>query len=89
MIWLRKITRITRPLIILFQAITLLKANWMLRVSTCFSHCSRCVKHSDSASVSVARVIWTYKGNMTSTSGENWKEPSTSFNVSFKYVSVI
>ena len=31
-----------------------------------------------SASVSVARVMWTYKGDVNSASGENWKEPSSS-----------
>ena len=43
------------------------KAIWMLRV---------CAKDGDSASVSVARVMWTYKGDMNSTSQGNWKEPS-------------
>ena len=40
----------------LLQAITRLKAFWMLRVSTCFSHCNSCAKQGDSASVSVSRV---------------------------------
>ena len=31
------------------------------------------MKHGGSA-----RVMWTYKGGMKWTSGENWKEPSTS-----------
>ena len=67
----------------LFQAITSLKAIWMLRASTCFLQCSSCAKHGDSASVSVAKMMWTYKGNMNSTSGENSKEPSASTDVSF------
>ena len=41
------------------------------------------MKHADSASMSVARVMWTYKGDVNSASGENWKEPSTSTDVSF------
>ena len=36
------------------------------------------MKHGYSASVSVARVKWTYEGDMNSASGENWKEPSPS-----------
>ena len=50
----------------------------MLRGSTCFWHCSSCVKHSASRSVSVAKMIWTYKGGVNSASGENWKKPSSS-----------
>ena len=50
----------------------------MLRILTCFQHCSNLNKHSDSASVSVARVMWTYKGDVNSASGENWKESSSS-----------
>ena len=50
----------------------------MVRVSTCFWHSSSCVKHGASSSVSVARVIWTYKGGVNSASGENSKEPSSS-----------
>ena len=49
----------------------------MLRVSTCFSHCSSCAKHGDFAP---PRVMWTYNGDMNSTSGEpqqkTWKESS-------------
>ena len=41
------------------------------------------MKQRDSASVPVARVMWTYNGDMNSTSGENWKEPSTPIDVSF------
>ena len=54
----------------------------MLRVSTCFFYYCSCAKHGDSASMSVARVMWTYKNDMNSASGENWKEPWTpvSFN---------
>ena len=40
-------------------------------------HCGSCAKHSDSASVSVARLLWTYKGDENSASGETWKEPSS------------
>ena len=61
-----------------FQAITRLKAIWMLTVLTCSQHCSSCAKHGDSASVSVAKVLWMCKGDMNSTSGENWKEFSSS-----------
>ena len=46
----------------------------MLRVSTCSWHNSSCAKLVDSASVSVARVMWTYKGDVNSASVENWKE---------------
>ena len=49
----------------------------MLRISTCFWHCSSLEEHGDSSSVSAARVMWTYKGNVNSASGENWKEPSS------------
>ena len=52
------------------------KVMWMLKVSTCSSHCSSRAKHADSALVPVTRVMWMYKGDMNSTSGENWKEPS-------------
>ena len=34
--------------------------------------------YSDSASVSIARVTWTYKGDVNSASGESWKESSSS-----------
>ena len=50
----------------------------MLTVLTCSQHCSSCAKHSDSASVSVAKVLWMCKGDVNSASGENWKEPSSS-----------
>ena len=36
---------------------------------------SNCAKHDDSASVSVARVMWICKRDENSSSGENWKEP--------------
>ena len=36
------------------------------------------MKHGDSASVSVARGMWTYKGDVNSASGENWKQPLSS-----------
>ena len=42
-----------------------------------------CAKHKDPASVSVAEVMWVYKGDMNSASEEDWKEPSKSTNVSF------
>ena len=32
---------------------------------------------SNSASVSIARVMWTYKGDVNSALGETWKEPSS------------
>ena len=35
-------------------------------------------KHDDSTSWSVAMVMWTYKGDVNSASGENWKEASSS-----------
>ena len=35
------------------------------------------MKHGDSASISVSRVIWTYKDDMNSASGKNWKEFSS------------
>ena len=43
---------------------------------------SSCAKHGDPASVSVAKVMWAYKGDMNAVSEENWKEPSTSTDVS-------
>ena len=46
----------------------------MLRVSTCFYHCRSCAKHGDSASLSFARVMWMYEGDMNSASRENWEE---------------
>ena len=36
------------------------------------------MKHDDSASVFVATMMWTYEGDVNSTSGENWKEPWSS-----------
>ena len=33
--------------------------------------------------MSVARVMWMYKGDINSTSGENWMGPSTSTDVLF------
>ena len=36
------------------------------------------MKHRDSASVFVARVMQTYKFDVKSASGENWKGPSSS-----------
>ena len=35
-------------------------------------------KHGDSASLSIAKVMWTYKGDANSALGENWKELSSS-----------
>ena len=59
----------------------------MLRVSTGFKYYSSCGKHDDSASVSVAKVMWTYQDDVNSSSGESWKEslsstisPGASFN---------
>ena len=81
---IEKNDQINITLIILFQAITRSKATWMLKVSTCFFHCSSCAKHGDFAS---ARVTWTYKGDINSNSGElqekTWKQPSTLTVVSF------
>ena len=73
---MRKTSRLTWLLIILFQAITRLKPIWTLVLE--FWHCGSCAKHGDSASVSVARVMWMYKGDVNSGSGENWKEPTSS-----------
>ena len=60
------------------------KSHLNVKTSTCFSHCSSCAKHGDFAS---ARVMWTCKGDMKSTSGEiqekTWKEPSTLTDLSF------
>ena len=42
-----------------------------------FLTCS-CAKHGDSASVSFARVVWSYKGDVNSTSGKNKKKRSSS-----------
>ena len=50
----------------------------MLKVSTCLYNCISCAKHGDSASVSVAREMWMYKGDVNSALGENWKETSSS-----------
>ena len=50
----------------------------MLTASTYFLNCSSRAKHSDSGSASFARVMWNYKGNVNSASGENWKETSSS-----------
>ena len=36
------------------------------------------MKHDDSVSVSVERVMWTYKSDVNSSSGENRKETSSS-----------
>ena len=61
----------------------------MLKVSTCFFHGSSCAKHGDFAS---ARVMWTYKGDINSNSGElqekTWKQPSTLTVVSFDGYSI-
>ena len=46
----------------------------MLRISTYFQHCSGCVKCCDSASVSAARMMWIYKGDVNWALGENSKE---------------
>ena len=43
-----------------------------------FQHCSSCANRSDFALVSVARVMWTYKDDVNSASGENWKTPESS-----------
>ena len=80
---MRQITRLMWPLVILFQAVTRLESIWMLRVSACFSHCSSCTNLGNSASMSVARVMWMYKGDMNLPSGENWMGPSTSTDVLF------
>ena len=53
------------------------KRHLNVRASTSFKHCSSCAKHGDSASVSIARVIWTYDADENSTSGKNCKEPSS------------
>ena len=50
----------------------------MLKVSTCFYNCINCAKHGDSASVSVPKELWMYKGDVNSALGENWKETSSS-----------
>ena len=34
-------------------------------------------QHGDSALVSIAKVMWTYKGDANSASGENWKLSSS------------
>ena len=39
---------------------------------------SSCEKHDAAASVSVAKVMWTYKGDVNSALGGNSKEPSSS-----------
>ena len=36
------------------------------------------MEHGGSISVSVARMMWTYKGGVNSVSVENWKESSSS-----------
>ena len=36
------------------------------------------MNHGDSASVLVARVMWTFTGDVISASGENYKKPSSS-----------
>ena len=54
------------------------KSHLNLRVSTCFYHCSSYAKHGDSASLSVARVMWTYNGDVNSASGKIWKKLSSS-----------
>ena len=43
-----------------------------------WEYCSSCVKHAAAASVSVARMMWTYKGDVNSALGENSKESSPS-----------
>ena len=62
----------------LLQAITRLKAFWMLRVSTCSSHCNSCAKQGEWFCFSVCFKGVTYMGDGNSASGENWKEPSSS-----------
>ena len=39
---------------------------------------SSCAKQDAATSVSVARVMWTYKGDVNSVLGESSKEPSSS-----------
>ena len=60
-----------------------LESHLMAKSSKCLSHCSSCAKHGDSASVPATRVMWTYKGEMNSTSRENWKKQSILTDVSF------
>ena len=55
----------------------------MLKLSKCFSHCTSRAKQGVSPSVSVGRVMWTYKSDKNSTSRENWKEASKPTDVSF------
>ena len=54
------------------------KSHLNLRVSICFYHCSSYAKHGDFVSVSVARVMWTYNGDVNSASGKIWKKLSSS-----------
>ena len=42
------------------------------------SNTGSCAKHGDSASVSVARVMWTYKDDVSSASRRKLKGPSSS-----------
>ena len=45
----------------------------------CKVQCScNCAKNDDSASITVARVTWTYNGDVNSASGEDWEETSSS-----------
>ena len=41
------------------------------------------MKHGDSASVPVVGVMWMYKCDVNSASGENWKKTSSSTEASF------
>ena len=50
----------------------------MLRVSTSFQHCGSCLKYGDSASVSVARIMWMCDSDASSGAGENSKKSSSS-----------
>ena len=55
-----------------------LKSIWMLWVLTCFYRSNSCAKHNDSASVFLAKVMWTCKDDVSWASRENWKELSSS-----------
>ena len=56
----------------------ILKSIWMLWVLTCFYRSNSCAKHNDSASVFLAKVMWTCKDDVSWASRENWKELSSS-----------
>ena len=70
---MRQIIRLTWPLIILFLAITCNAKSFHMFFNTVAVVRSRWFSFS-----ACCKVMWTYKGDVGSASGENWKYPSSS-----------